>query len=360
MLLIAVALATVASCRGGCQKTTDRAATVEGRLALFPAATQVVVAVDAAKLRASPAAAKLAALGTQAPEDKKLLDTFTSRTGLDPMRQIASITLAFPEEARAHGEFGLLLRAEKLDEARLIAYVRDELQKSGDDLVATPHGKYVLWSTKREPSVAGFFVDGQTFALGAGGWAPRMADLAETARPGDSAATNVDLTHLVERAAGAHAIWAAAIVPETARRNLAADPRFAPAASVITLSVGVDFGKGLDAIVVATLATPADARMLATQATDALRDAKRNAQVLMLGLGPYLDGVTARANDKTFELKAGLGEAAVDESGRAAPGDPVAGPRRRGSRVPRPGQVGGDRRVTMGRAVLRLRDALAG
>ena len=160
--------------------------------------------IDATRLRASPAAAKLAALGTQAPEDKKLLDTFASRTGFDPHApDLPASRWRFPEEARAHGEFGLVLRAEKLDEPRLIAYVRDELQKSGDDLVATPHGKYVLWSTKRDPSVAGFFVDGQTFALGAGGWAPRMADLAETARPGDSAATNVDLTHLVERAAQA-------------------------------------------------------------------------------------------------------------------------------------------------------------
>ena len=338
-LVALAALSALFSCRGGCRRggVTDRAATVEGRLALFPAATQVVVAVDATRLRDSPAAAKLAALGTQSPEDKKLLDTFASRTGFDPMKQISSITLAFPEEARAQGEFGLLLRAETLDETRLIAYVRDELQKTGDDLVATAHGKYVLWSTKRDPSLAGFFVDRQTFALGAGGWAPRMADLAETARPGDSAATNVDLTHLVEQAAKAHAIWAAAIVPETARRKLAGDPRFAAAASVLTLIVGVDLGKGLDATVLATLTTAADARALASKATEALRDAKRNAQVLMLGLGPYLDGVTARATDKTFVLKAGLGEAAIDDlivrlqgllsltRGAAVPGFPVPG-----------------------------------
>ena len=145
------------------------------------------------------------------------------------------------------------------------------------------------------------------------------------------------MTHLVEQAARPHALWAAAIVPETARRNWPADPRFAAAASVLTLIVGVDLGKGLDATVLATLATAADARALATKATEALRDAKRNAQVLMLGLGPYLDGVTAAAVDKTFELKAGLGEAAVDDlivrlqgllsltRGAAVPGFPAPG-----------------------------------
>jgi hypothetical protein len=44
-----------------------------------------------------------------------------------------------------------------------------------------------------------------------------------------------------------------------------------------------------------------------------LRDAKRNPEVLMLGLGPYLDGVTARAKDHAFELHAGLSEPAFDD-----------------------------------------------
>ena len=34
--------------------------------------------------------------------------------------------------------------------------------------------------------------------------------------------------------------------------------------------------------------------------------------VLMLGLGPYLGGVSARAVDKTFEVRATLGAEAVD------------------------------------------------
>jgi hypothetical protein len=301
-------------CRGGCQRgAADRAATVEGRLALFPAATQVVVSLDAAKLRASPAAAKLSGLATQTDADKKDLDELTRRTGFDPVKQITSLTVAFPEEARANGELGLLLRADELDETRLVAYVRDQLQKTGDDLVPVSRGRFTLWSTKKDPGLAGFFIDAHTFALGGGGWAARMADLAENPRPGDSAATNVELVHLVERAAGAHAIWAAAIVPESIRRSLAGDPGAAAAAGVRTLSAGIDLGKGLDVVLLADLATAADARSLADQATAALRDAKRNPQVLMLGLGPYVDGVTARAADKTLEVRAALGEPALDD-----------------------------------------------
>jgi hypothetical protein len=308
-----VAAIAVASCRGGCRRGEDRAATVEGRLALFPAATRVVASIDGSRLRASPAAGKLAALAQQSDADRREIEDFAKRTGFDPLATLESVTVAFPEDARTKGELGLVLRARDLDEVRLVAYARDQLQKSGDDLVARPHGRFTLWSSRRDPSVAGFFADRQTFVLGGGGWGEKMADLAETPRPSESAATNVDLVRLVERAAGTHAIWAAAIVPEATRRALAADPGSAAAAGVLTMSAGIDLGKGIDGVLVADLANAADAQTLATRATEGLRDAKRNAQVLMMGLGPYLDGVTARANGRTLELRATLNEVALDD-----------------------------------------------
>jgi hypothetical protein len=314
-LILAAAFAAVASCRGGCRRGADAEAeaTAKGRLALFPIAARVVVSVEVSRLRDSPAADKLSTLVAESQADKETLAAFQRRTGLDPVKQISSITLAFPEEARAGGEFGLVLRGDVFDETRLVAYVRDQLQKSGDDLVASKRGRFTLWSSRRDPAVAGFFVDEHTFVLGGGSWGPRMAELAETARPGDSAATNLDLVHLVERAAASHAIWGAAMVPEETRRTLAADPKLAEAASIATLYGGVDLGKGLEAELKADVASPAAAKSLASKVTESLRDAKRNPQVLMLGLGPYLDGISARAVDRTFELRAKLSEAAVDD-----------------------------------------------
>jgi hypothetical protein len=315
-LLIAVAvLAGFASCRGGCRRGKDGegAAAVKGRLALFPIGARVVVSVEVARLRDSPAAAKLSTLATESQADKNALAEFQRRTGLDPVKQISSITLAFPEEARAGGEFGLVMSGDLFDEARLVAYARDELQKNGDDLVSNKRGRFTLWSSRREPAVVGFFVDKHTFVMGGGSWGQRMAELADTARPGDSAATNLDLVRLVERAASSHAIWGAALVPEETRRTLAADPKLADAATISTLYGGIDLGKGLEAELKAEVATAESARALANKLTESLRDAKRNPQVLMLGLGPYLDGVTAGSADRTFLLRATLSEAAVDD-----------------------------------------------
>jgi hypothetical protein len=309
--LVAIVLAA-ASCRSGCAGKSDPAATVQGRLALFPLPTRVLISLDVAKLRASAQAGKLAALTQASPQDQRTIEEFARRTGLDPLNQIDSLLVGFPEDARVHGELGVVLRAQALDEPRLVSYVRDQLQKQGDDLVGTPRGRFTMWSPRSAPDVAGFFVDAHTFVLGAGGWAPRMAALAETARPGDSAATNIDLGRLVERA-GDHALWAAAIIPASSRKKLQADPYMRNAGAVTDLVVGIDLSHGLQALAVADVETDEDARFLAARMQETLRASKRNPQVLMLGLGPYLDGVTARAIDRRFELRASLTEPQVDD-----------------------------------------------
>ena len=51
---------------------------------------------------------------------------------IDPLKQIDSVLVGFPENAREHGQMALVLRAERLDQARLVSYVRDQLQKAGD------------------------------------------------------------------------------------------------------------------------------------------------------------------------------------------------------------------------------------
>jgi hypothetical protein len=311
-----IAFVAISSCRGSCRRDAggDPALTVQGRLASFPASARVVVGVDVGQLRASPAAAKIQTLALESQADQQTLAEFQARTGFDPLKQLTGLTVAFPEDARGSGDFGLVLRADRFDEARLVAYVRDQLHKKGGDLTSEKRGRLTLWSPRGESSgLSGFFIDERTFALGAGGWGARMADLVNKTNPGDSAATNLELVHLVERAAGTHAIWGAALVPAETRRQLAAQPGLAEAATINTLSVAIDFAKGLEASLIADLATADAARTLATKVAASLRDAKRNPQVLMLGLGPYLGGVSARAVDRTFEVRATLGPEAVDD-----------------------------------------------
>jgi hypothetical protein len=318
-LALAAALAAASSCRDGCARQPPARPTPSGPLALFPTGTHLVVAFDFAKLRAAPAAAKLMALAKQSPDDQKQIDAFTQRTGLDPLQQIDSLTAGFPDDARRAGEMGLVVRAAHLDEARLVAYAREGLQKSGDDLVAVQRGRRTLWATRKDPKLAGFFADDRTLVVGGGGWAEKMADLADGTPGAASAEGDAALAALSARTAPGHGIWAAALIPPELREQLKGDPQMASAASVATMGLAIDLGKGMDAVLTADLATPADAQALVARANETLRDARRNPQVQMLGLGPNLDGVTARADGSTFQLHAALSEAQVfDLFARAA------------------------------------------
>ena len=62
----------------------------------------------------------------------------------------------------------------------------------------------------------------------------------------------------------------AAIVPAETRRSLAKQPGLTDAATINTLSATIDFGKGMDAALIADVATPDAARSLATKVTESL------------------------------------------------------------------------------------------
>ncbi|HVR61252.1 MAG TPA: hypothetical protein VMU50_05100 [Polyangia bacterium] len=301
-----------AACRGGCAGPPRDVPAAAGRLAPFPVEARVVAAFDFAKLRASPLADALAQLGTDSQADKETIAAFTRRTGFDPWRDTDSLVVAFPEDARTGGQFGLVLRARNLDQKRLVAYAREQAAQQGGDLLAIPRGHRTLWSRKGEPDLAGFFIDDRTFAIGAGGWAERMADLSQGGAPSGSAATNLDLARLCDRVAGTPAaIWAAALIPEGTRSQLQAEPRFHSAASISHLGAALDLAHGLSATLLGDLGSAADAQALAAQITGSVRDAKKNPEVLMLGLGPYLDGVAAEASGASFTVRATLADAQV-------------------------------------------------
>ena len=301
VISVLVAVLTAGGCRGGCSPapTTDRA--LGGMLAWFPPETQIVLAVDFARLRTTPLWARLAPLVTSNPEDQAQIAELVRRTGFDPLKQIDSLVVAFPEEARNGGAMGLVLRGRGFEEARLVAYVRDQVSKQGDDLFSFRRAGRTLWATRKEPTVAGFFADDRTFVFGAGGWAEKMAELGRAPGP-VGAETNLPLVHLVERAGVKSPVWAAAIVPAATRAALAADPSLSSGAGVNRMALAVDTSAGLEVKVVADLATREQARAMAEQVTTAVRAAKQSPQVLLMGVGPYLDGVTARAADLTTEV----------------------------------------------------------
>src|SRR5262249_10976595 len=124
---------------------------------------------------------------------------------------------------------------------------------------------------------------------------------------------NLELVHLVERVDRGRALWFAALVPPDLRKSLIADPKLASAGSMSRLAAAADLGPGLTADLVADFSNAADAQALVARLQTTVRESKRNAKMLMMGLGPYLDALTARADGPTLRVSLALAEGQVKD-----------------------------------------------
>jgi hypothetical protein len=292
-------LLLAASCRGGCARAPEP--TPGHRLlATLPAGTRFVASVDLARIRATALWSRVAALAAESPQDRQRIQRLQERAGLDPLKQIHRIVAAFPDDARQSGEFALVIEGQGFDEQRLVAYAREE----GARPVVKTRGGHTLYTSG---NVAGFFAGPGRFVLGGGGWAEAMADLADHTGK-TSAADDLELEHLVERIDPARSLWFAALVPADLRRSLMADPKLGSAASVTRLAASADLGPGLYAELAADLSNAADAQALLQRIQASVRESKRNARMLILGLGPYLDALNVRADGPALRATLVLAE----------------------------------------------------
>lgn len=301
------------SCRGGCRGGGD-GAEVDRTLAALPADARFVVSVDLARIRGTSAWKRVAALAESNPEDRRRIEELTVKTGLDPLRQIHRIVAAFPDDARKDGQFALLVDGQGFDEKRLVAYARE--QSGGGDGQAIEQrrhgGRRLLWTNPKERTSA-FFQGTGRFVLGAGGWGEVLADLADGVAGVPSAAGNAELVQLGRRIDRGRAVWFAAVVPLDVRQMLLADPRQDRAASVTRLAGALDLGPGLRGDLVADLSNAADARGLAERLQLSIKEAKRNATVLLLGLAPYLDGISVKTEGPSLRVGVALSEPQVND-----------------------------------------------
>jgi hypothetical protein len=273
-------------------------------LARFPRGTTFVAAVDLARVRSTPLWSRVSAQAEESPEDRKSLQRLAERTGLDPLKQIQRIVAAFPDNARQSGQFALLVEGEGFDEQRLVAYAREQ----GAKIETRTRNGHTLYASG---STSAFFLGRTGFVLGGGGWAEAMADLVGGGK--GSAAENPEMVRLVERVDRGRALWFAAVVPPDLRQSLLADPKLASAGSVSRLAASADLGPGLNADLVADLSNAADAAALVARIQATVRESKRNAKMLMLGLGPYLDALDARADGPTLRVSLALAEGQVKD-----------------------------------------------
>ena len=328
------------ACRGGCRRNQPGQTLADPALALFPAEATVVLSLDFRRVRASGLWQQLAQLAGDDPDDRKLIDGMVAATGFDPFRQVHRLVAAFPEEARVSRAFGIVLEGDKIDRARLLAYLQADARRRGSDLVERQRRGRTFWAApaaalaegvaardaaSHDASLrdagdslgggpAGFFLDDTHFVLGGGGWAERMADIVDQPAPRPARAIDQPaLPRLIDRVARGRSIWMAALVPEATRVRLMANPRFGSDASVMRFGASCDLGPALSGDLIAELNNQSDAKVLAGKVNTFLEAAKKRPEVLLLGVAPYLDGVKAEADGPDARIKFQLPAAQTEE-----------------------------------------------
>lgn len=308
---LALVIAGGAACR-----SRSGPALPTGELALVPGDASLVLRADLSQLRASPPWARLTALAGTDPTRQQGLTELARRTGLDPVKQIKSVVWAASIGGGA-GDFALLIRGGPFDEPRLAAYAGDQLQRQGGRLVTADVGRHHVY-TDGNGRIFVAVLDGKTVVVGSKAWTAAAIGLAEgTTRA--SIVTAPAWTALLAKlrtgpaADRGGAIWAAAVVTEPMRAQLEADPRLRLASSVEDGRASADLRQGLSLNATLGLQSEGDAAAVAVEAAALLEEARSSQALMVLGLVPYLDGVSAQARGKDVAIRVALSPARLDD-----------------------------------------------
>jgi hypothetical protein len=286
----ALALAFAA---GGCSKKGN----VSGDdLALVPKETEIAVGVNISRMRGTAMWKKGMDFLTSEEKSKKELAEFnTNCIDVNSADGLDSVFVALPEPTSAAKDAAAILRLKKpIEEAKLTQCFKHLASKNGEKLGSTEYAGKKIWTSARDGAEAdksGFvLLDGKTIGFGSAAWVKRVIDLAAN-KDQASAKTNEKLVALVKRAKTTDAIWGVGSVPASARESFKGQPQLAPLASLKSVFGSMDFSSGLTVDANMETGSDADAKAINEQVSQQLTEAKKSPQVMMLGVGAWLDGV---------------------------------------------------------------------
>lgn len=233
-------------------------------LALLPEDVAIVLGVDLDRLRAQPVWKTLSPLLAKLAGPQ--LDAIAAGTGIEPARQIHHLWVGLPGERQDDGRLIVVADTDPLDVARFSAW-----------LARPGHGAFTL----RLPSE-------RRIVMAKGAWATPATS---------PAAANPELRRLCQRAAGGHGLWFAALVPAPLRQTWLARGPFTDVAAMARVLGFLDDGAGLHAELVGEFANSADPAAVAHRLDVLHHQGKRNPDMLIAGLAPYLDALRVEARD---------------------------------------------------------------
>lgn len=302
--MLAVSSISCSSCR--------RKGAAREDLAIVPQEAQVIVTLNVSRVRDTAMWRKLIEFRDQSADTKKQLDEFTARCGFDPFKHLESAMIAFPT-AVADGEVGIIIHG-TFDEAKIMACAKQEMEKQGQKLVAIEYGGKKLYSDAAEGGKLGIaLLDPRTLIIGGKDWPKKMIDLSTGKQGAKSVIGNPEIASLVKKVKTTDAIWAVALIPENIRQKLAEVPMLAATKSLKDIYASFDFATGVRFNTVFDLGTEADAKELVAKVNEQLSEAKKNPQIMMLGLSSMFDALKVNSQGSAFKFDVSYNQQQVEQ-----------------------------------------------
>jgi hypothetical protein len=300
---------------GGCQscsKTSGTGAAKED-MQLVPKEADVVFMANLARMRNTAMWRKMLDLRDQDAQTKKDYDEFVQKCQLDPLKQIDSVFVAFPQGVDQSKEFAAILRG-TFNEQKLAECAKEQAKKDGQELQVSDYNGKKLYTSSKQGQAFAVFLDSKTVALAGKEWVKKVVDLsAGKKEAGASAKENEPLNALLKRAKTSDGIWGAGLVPQSTRDQLKNDPHLSAAGSMKNVFGSIDFQNGLAVEINVDLGNDQDASDLATKIKAQLDDAKKNPQFMMLGLNTFLENVKIESKAATFHTAINFNQQQVDD-----------------------------------------------
>ena len=320
LLVVAVLAGLVYFGLSGTKGGSSAGAGAHDDMAMIPAEAAMGFHLNLAELRKKPIWKSLLELQKASPETESMLADLRDTGGIDLFKQVETAFFAYPLPAATaeatRSEFGVILHGGPFDEERLSNWSRERMKKQGLELGSRDFLGKKLYSDGSEGGAESALLDTGTAIAGGRQWIEKMIELSQAA-PGagpPAADKRPELAPLLARVNTKGVLWGVSLVPESVRKQLAADPRTAGGASWKSVFAGCDIDdKGLSLKGAALLGSEADAKSLASSLKLLVTAFKLNPQVAATGLLPMLEGIQITPKGSEIEFDILLKQAQVDD-----------------------------------------------
>lgn len=294
-----------------CNRTSGSGAAKDD-LSLVPRETDIVLMVNLTQARESSLWKKaMDKLNSDAKSKQEYAD-FVKKCSFDPLKEVDSVFLAFPQSVAEQKEYAVLIKG-KFSPDAVVNCMKTTAKEKNETITETDYNGVKLYGSDVKQPTYLAPLGKRGVAIGGKEWIKHIVDLNAGKGEVKSAKENPALVGLIKRTHTSDALWWAGIVPANLSAKIGNNPQLAPVKSLQSVSGSIDPSKGVNLSAYLDLGSDADATALKGLVSDQLTKIKTVPAVQMMGMGNFIETIKVDAKKNTFSLTVNMNQQQVDD-----------------------------------------------